>query len=255
MIGLLNKKMREESYNTPAIVLKRQDYREYDSLVSFYTRRFGKVSLIARGTKKISSKLAGHIEPLDLVDLLVIKGRGRDYVGSSLSREDFLQIKSDLNKIYYAGAALRLFDRFTEENEPDEALFLLLASYLAILEDWPADILPKESGELLFAFLTIKLLSISGYRPETENCLTCHNRLQPGRNYFNLKNGGIVCPNCLSLDEQSVRQELLIISDNCVKLLRFMLQNDFSAAPKLNLDKKLVKEISLLAKNYLGYRD
>ena len=46
----------EETYNTKAIILNRQPFRERDSRVTIFSLERGKLILVARGTKKITSK-------------------------------------------------------------------------------------------------------------------------------------------------------------------------------------------------------
>ncbi len=244
----------EGSKRTLALVLKRQDYREYDSLVSFYTKEYGKLSLMARGTKKLKSKLAGHLEPLTLVDLMIIPGKGRDYVGSAIGQEAFANLKADLNGLYYAGLGLRWFNRLVGENEADQELFYLLLNYLDILNAQEAEGLNKEMGELIFSFFVFKFMAVTGYRPATSDCLSCGRKIIPGKNYFNLKNGGLICADCFSARVPGEDTELLTISDNCVKLLRFMLDNNLDLSQKLKVDKKLIKEMALLTRGFLNFR-
>lgn len=247
----------DESKHSQAIILNRSDYRESDSLITCYTRNLGKLSLVARGTKKIKSKLAGHLEPISLADILVIKGKGFDYVGSALTTDAYLGIKDNLNKIYYAGRTISWFNRLVKEGQVDERLFLLLGRWLEILNNYPADEFTKENGELFFIFFALKLMAELGYKPEMYQCLNCQEKIKPGKNYFNLKNGGIICENCLEKERREreiASNELLTISDNCIKLMRFIMDNRLDAAKKLKLDKKVIKELSILTVNFLNFR-
>lgn len=242
----------DETKNTPALILNRQDYKEYDSLVTVYTPLYGKLTLLARGTKKAGSKLAGHIEPLTLADLMIISGKGFDYIGGIITRDAYLGIRSDLNKLYYAGSALSLFNRLTKENQSDERLFFLIVRWLEILESFTD--FQKESGELLAAFFTIKFLTELGYKPEMHQCLDCAQAITPGKNYFNLLSGGLVCEGCFIKNRsvQGVSQnQLLTITDNCIKLMRFMADNRFKSAEKLRIDKKVMKELSGLLDKFI----
>lgn len=244
----------DETKNTPALILNRQDYKEADSLVTVYTPYFGKLTLVARGTKKLSSKLAGHIEPLTLADILIIRGRGFDYIGSAITRAAYLGIREDLNKLYYAGRAINLFSRLTKENQSDERLFFLLVTWLKILNDFY--LFTRESGELVLAFFTIKFLAELGYRPEMYQCLDCLNTISPGQNYFNLLGGGLVCGDCFEKKRLAggggvFRTELLTISDNCIKLMRFMVDNRFKSAEKLKTDNKTLKEFGGLLDKFI----
>ncbi|MHB8904085.1 MAG: DNA repair protein RecO, partial [Patescibacteria group bacterium] len=194
----------EESRNSAALILNRQNYKENDTLVTAYTKNFGKLNLVARGTKKIKSKLAAHLEPLILSDLMILKGRGRDYIGAAVLRKSYSDIRTDLNKIYYAGKALNLFNRLVKEGHPDERLFFLLTRWLDVLAEFQ-DIdfkknkesksknsngdLSKENGELLFSFFVFKFLAELGYQPELYHCLGCGKEVKAGKNNFNFKNG------------------------------------------------------------------
>ena len=84
----------EVSQKSKAIILKREAFLENNSRVFIYSQNFGKLDLVARGTQKISSKLAGHIEPLNLCEIMIIKGKQYNYLGSALCENSFLNIKN-----------------------------------------------------------------------------------------------------------------------------------------------------------------
>ncbi|MFA5023634.1 MAG: DNA repair protein RecO [Patescibacteria group bacterium] len=240
----------DETKNTPALILNRQPYRENDSLVTVYTLNFGKLSLVARGTKKLQSKLAGHLEPISLADILIIKGKSFDYIGSAIVRDAYLGLKDDLNKLYYAGRAIAWFNRLVKENQADERLFYLLVNWLKILDNYPTAEFSKANGELFLIFFSLKLMSELGYQPEMHYCLNCKQKIKPGKNYFNLQNGGVIGEECYEGPSQS----LLTISDNCVKLVRFMISNRFQKAKKIKTNKKLIKELSFLINSFINFQ-
>ena len=64
-----------QTYTTTAIILKRRDYQENDRLFCLYARDYGKIDVLAKGTKKISSKLNPYLEPFYLVKVMIAKGR------------------------------------------------------------------------------------------------------------------------------------------------------------------------------------
>lgn len=243
----------DETKNTPALILNRQDYKENDSLVTVYTSYFGKLTLVARGTKKSGSKLSGHIEPLTLADIMIVKGKGLDYLGSAITREAYPKIREDLNKLYYAGQALNLFNRLVKDNQSDERLFFLLTEWLASLNDFFP--FRREEGELVLSFFTVKLLAELGYKPEMYRCLECSGKISPQGNYFNLLSGGLVCGECFRKNRlvEVPRMELLAITDNCIKLLRFMTDNRFKLAEKLKIGNKILKELNGLLDKFVKF--
>ncbi len=49
-------------YRTQGIILKKEDRGEADRLFTIYTKDFGKLELLAKGERKIKSKLRGGLE-------------------------------------------------------------------------------------------------------------------------------------------------------------------------------------------------
>jgi len=122
-----------ETYNIQAIVLKRQSFKERDDRIVIYSGVTGKKELIVRGTKKILSKLSGHIEPLSLVSLMVVRGKQYDYAGTVISQDVFQNLKNDYERIIIAGHRIMIFDEFVKLDLPDEELFSLLKEFLLVL--------------------------------------------------------------------------------------------------------------------------
>jgi DNA repair protein RecO (recombination protein O) len=127
----------EASFNIQAIILDKKDFREADSRIICYCPDRGKLELVARGSKKLKSKLAGHTEPLTLVNLMVIVGKDYNYAGTGQGENFFPEIKNDLEKIKVAGQALNLVNKMTREGELDGQyeIFNLLKSFLESLEN------------------------------------------------------------------------------------------------------------------------
>lgn len=122
-------------YQDTAIILSRKDYREDDLLIHVYTENHGKVRLAARGAKKIKSKLAGHIEPMNLVELNWVSGKNIDQLTGAVMCSSFSALKQDLSKINYGLHFINLVDELTRENVKDARIFYLLKAALDFLEE------------------------------------------------------------------------------------------------------------------------
>ncbi|MFN8450159.1 MAG: recombination protein O N-terminal domain-containing protein [Anaerolineae bacterium] len=53
---------RERSFRTPAIILKRFDLGEADRLLTLLTPRHGKLEVVAKGARKLTSTKTGHVD-------------------------------------------------------------------------------------------------------------------------------------------------------------------------------------------------
>jgi len=247
----------EDTVNTPAIILNRQEYREHDVLVTVYTPIRGRLQLVARGAKKLKSKLAGHIEPLTMADIMIIRGRGYDYLGSSLTRESYYNLRSDLNKLYFAGQALSIYLRLTEESPEEPDLFFLLSEWLSYIDSYSVDVeLDKNKGNLLLAVFIFRFLSQTGNRPELRFCVACRRAITSGGNFFDFSAGGLICEPCfnrLKLLEGTRPEQRTIISDNSIKAMRFIMDSELSEALRLSSDKKIAKELLSLASRFLDF--
>lgn len=146
-------------YNLTAIILKRQDFKEDDLLVTVYSQEKGKLTVLARGAKKILSKLAGHLEPVSLSYLNIVDGRSLDQLIGADMRQSYGKIKADLIKLSAAGWFLHLLDQMTMENHTDARIFSLTQKYLDFLEKKSQDC---EIAKIAAGF---KLLHLLGLNP------------------------------------------------------------------------------------------
>ncbi|MGH2469188.1 MAG: DNA repair protein RecO, partial [Chloroflexota bacterium] len=72
--------MNPHLYATEAVVLERRDFGEADRLLTLYTPVRGKVRAIAKGSRRTTSRLAGHVELFTHTRVLLASGRNLDIV-------------------------------------------------------------------------------------------------------------------------------------------------------------------------------
>jgi len=248
----------EVTYYTKAIILNRLPFAEDDTKVVVYSKDKGKLEFVARGTKKIKSKLASHLEPISMSDLMIVRGKQYDYIGSAVSQSCYINIKNDLEKLIVAGKIIDLFNKYIKPEEKDEAVFKLLDSVLALLNYKKKVII---SHDLLFNFFILKLMVQLGHKPELYNCVVCKKKIFPNNHQFDLSHGGLICQNCtlphpnppLTKGRGKKGGVLLLISKNCIKILRFVVDNDFDKIIQLKISSKLNKEIIYMISSFNNF--
>lgn len=137
---------------TEGIILQRQDAREYDLVVTAYTKDFGKLKLSAISARKITSKLRGGLEPLCLSDLEFIEGRSRLVVTDAKAKERYNTVRGDLARLQAAFQILDSVDRLVQGQEADEKAWELLSESLHTMnnpQSLPQDILSQFSHRFL----------------------------------------------------------------------------------------------------------
>ena len=238
----------DETYTTQAIILKREPYRERDSRVIIYTPDKGKLESVVRGTRSIRSKLAGYVEPISLINVMVIRGRRCDYIGSASDKKSYANIKNSLSKVYWAGAAAVFLNRMIKPDDTTDAaaIFNLLKDFFDILDD---DLAGEKDFEFFYNLYLLTLLAGIGLKPELYNCVNCHTKVIPSENYFSPARGGIVCKKCRAKDYG----KSLTISDNSIKILRLVLKSSLKDLVKLKTDEKLKKELIKIIGSFKNY--
>ncbi len=146
-------------YTLHALILARASFREDDLFITVYSREKGKLRLVARGAKKILSKLAGHLEPVTLSALNITAGKSFDQLIGAQIEESYVNIRKNFDTIFLAANYLTLLDELNLENHPDERLFTLTVKYL--------DFLNNNQYHMAMADLAakFKLLALLGYNP------------------------------------------------------------------------------------------
>jgi len=235
-------------FRTKGIVLARRDHREVDRVYSVLTEEHGKLSVQARGARKMQAKLGPHLESFGVLDLLVVRGRYYDTVAGVERLQAFHPISDELNKMLLARQILHLVDLGTRAEQVDPVLYAEVIKWLEFIENMPA-VSSERSGFLLASF-ALKLLSISGYRPELGSCLACRRSVTPDTFRWHALKGGIVCDNCCITDEEQwfAAREM---SDEAIKLVRFSMKEKPGELLKPAIEGKLLLEFHDLVESLL----
>src|SRR5215471_3777336 len=122
-------------YTTEAITLRRTDFGEADRILTLFTPAYGKVRAIAKGVRRTTSRLAGHLEPFTRTQLLLASGRDLDIVTQAEARE---RLEALRDEVWHATAAwylAELVDRFLEDVDPHPHLYGLFLTMLRQLDE------------------------------------------------------------------------------------------------------------------------
>lgn len=177
------------TYQTTGIVIGRTNFGEADRVIRFITREHGKISAVAKGVRKIKSRSAGHLELFGEVGLMLATGRNLDVITSARLAWYPHQLTADYARLGLAYAFGGMIDRIAQEHEAQPAIYAHLLEGLQAVDG-------GASGPLIELWFKLRLLQLSGYRPELTACVTCHQSSADTRYYFDAERGGIVCAAC-----------------------------------------------------------
>jgi DNA repair protein RecO len=143
---------------TEGIVLSRTNFGEADRILTMLTPDQGKVRLMAKGVRKIKSKLAGGIELFSVSQISYIPGKGDIHtLISSRLQKHYGNIVHDITRTMLGYELLKRINRATEDATESEYFDLMKASLEALEGTLPTDLL-----ELWF---DAQLLRMAGHQP------------------------------------------------------------------------------------------
>ncbi len=232
---------KPRTYQTEAIVIKKIKLGEADRILTLYTPYLGKIRAVAKGVRRPRSKLAGHLELLTHSLIPLARGRNLDTITGSQTINSFLLLKSDLWLTSCSLYATELVDQFTADHIENYPLFQLLLQTMHRL-------CQGGDNELALRYFELHLLNEVGYRPQLQQCVSCHSPLKPATNSFCSSAGGVLCPDCRQSQQLSYP-----LSVNALKVLRFLQSNDFSTASRLRLSPELSRELEGVIRDYFKY--
>lgn len=269
---------RPHVYTTDALILKRMDYGEADRILTLFTPGRGKIKAIAKGARRTTSRIAGHVELFTRSQLQLSAGRDLEIVTQGESREHFPHLRAGLWHATTAFYLAELIDKFTDEHNEYAGLYTLLIESLRRLDEDAARIASHTSnghngvvreasavygvnlvGDVgvvnngnghaaspyrsrawqMLRYFEIQLLDDLGYRPSLHECAACGSTLQPVENGFNPTLGGVLCPNCSRYSQRP-------ISLASLKVLRLLQTTSWEHLPRLRLDSSQQNEVEYL---------
>jgi len=64
-----------KSYKAEGIVIKRKNFGEADRILTVFTKKYGKIKVLAKGVRRITSRRGPNVELFNQVELVLHQGR------------------------------------------------------------------------------------------------------------------------------------------------------------------------------------
>ena len=220
------------TYRVAGLTLRKTPVGEADLVSVLYTREHGKLELLARGGRRLTSKLMGHFEPLTLLRLSVARGRTLDIVAEAEVVTAFPAVKTDYFTTARGLYVAELLDAFSVLSAANPELFDLAVQTLEEVGDNP-------TADLPLRYFDLQLLALSGFLPELYHCVECGEELEPERHRFAVGAGGTLCLECGPPDV-IVRS----LSLSTLKVLRLLHRTEsVGLLPELNVPTTVRDEV------------
>ncbi len=141
--------------------LKSSRFNEADKLMTFFTKKCGKVKAVAKSACKTGSKFGGRLELLSYNNILLAKGKNLDILSQIETIETFHTIRESEQKLQAGMYIAKVLYHFLEETSCNEPLFDATLDCLYMLK---AGISPS----VVTRIFDIRLADMEGFLPMSE---------------------------------------------------------------------------------------
>lgn len=122
------------------IIVKRSNFGEADRILAIVTPYKGKIVVLAKGVRRITSRRGGNVELLNKIKFQIFQGKGLPILTEAESLQTFPNIKNELILSSYGSYTAELMERLLPENQANPVAYHLLVNILNLLEDSPRQI-------------------------------------------------------------------------------------------------------------------
>jgi DNA repair protein RecO (recombination protein O) len=211
------------------ICIRAVDYSETSQIVTFFTRDSGRLSAIAKGSKRPRSAFDGPIEVFSY-GRLVFSGSSRSNLATLTEFESarggpgFTRLAKDLFTLNCCQFAAELLNKLTDDYDPHPQLFDSFLQFLQNTNQNRASRNEHRDMLVLLILFQLALLKEVGLQPILNACANCKTRYEMRDTtrevYFSSSANGLICRDCEASFPDKL--ELSTSAAGCLNNLKLM---------------------------------
>ncbi len=234
---------------TEAVVLHSMDFRDTSKIVTLYSKKFGKIKVVAKGTRnQKTNKFGSSLEPMTHSSVVIYKKEQQDLHLLSKSEivTSFSRMQTDSERMFTGLGLIELMNMVMHNEEENERLFLMLAASLKTI-----DTAEKNAVNVLLAFM-VKMFDQFGFGLSVDSCVNCGRETE--KNEFTsvllrLSDGKYNCPHC-SEDLTSTGTK---IAGESLKSLHYFQLNTIEKSTALTFTASMRDDLIAILQSFLHY--
>lgn len=235
--------------STDAIILRSMKYGETSKIVTVYSRKYGKMKVIAKGARGAKTKFGASLEPMTHSSIVVYRKEHRDLhlLSKSEIAEPLLQLSADGNRLAVGLAIVELVNMVMHDEEENPPMFLLLLESLQALN------LSSRNTENVFFAFELRMLELFGYGLNVHRCSKCGRGVvaDPGAEsgFLLLSTGSVICSECHStFNAGGIR-----LSKGMIRTFIHLRNAELKSVTDMRLSAAMKDEMFALLHMYLKY--
>ncbi|HEV2969802.1 MAG TPA: DNA repair protein RecO [Pirellulales bacterium] len=232
------------SEKATALVLHVVEFSETSSVVTLFTREFGKIRGLAKGARRPKGPFESALDLLALCRIVFLrKSSGAlDLLTEAKLQRRFRPRGHDLSSLYAGYYVAELLSELTDDYDPHPELFDAAEATLVGLSDEG----PVASWIVRFELTALRLL---GHLPSLEVCVECGRPVEAaGRVAFGLLAGGVLCKEC-----KFGKRQVVSVSEGVLRAMIALADEKGDRWRQLAIDRKTGGELRGVLNHYLTH--
>jgi DNA repair protein RecO (recombination protein O) len=235
------------TFSSPAILLRRTDYGDYDLIIAFLTRSHGKLTVMGKSAKRSVKRFGGLLGLFSLVQIVWTDGRraGLPILQEATLDRALPRLGPDVTRTALASYWGEIATQWCEEGKPQLHLYHLLRQALISLDEGRIPPL------VLSMAFQVKFLSLAGLSPALSRCHVCGQgvaEIVGERLAFDVRTGRMTCGRCARQPATT-----LSLTKGTVRQLQWMERVPLSQVARIRCLPQVLREAQTLLETFLPY--
>ncbi len=228
-----------------AIALKITNYSNTSQIIQFMTDRFGKVGVIAKGSRNPKSKMQGVLQNLSQYEIVIYKKANTlSLLKEVYTTEDNKELFDDIYRTASAQAAAEVYLQLIFEENDYRSFYDLLHDFLNYLKKL------DERFIIIFWRFLLRVASYLGFSMEFNSCVVCSETALDAMHGISFHKNGFICKKCA---KKKPTQENYLCSTPTIDLLA-NLKTIGNKLDEVEVTPYMIKEVNAVFKNYFQYQ-
>lgn len=228
-------------FTTSAVVMKRTKLSDSDLILTLFTKKAGKMTVVSKGARNAKSKLSASSHPFVFGDFSITTSDSWNHLQSVDISDSFYHLRDDLTKLGYASYLLELTSHVVHEGQINNRLFDLLVEALNLLNK------NNENYKLIKLAYEYKLMSILGYRMQMKSCVSC-GKSQINKYFISPFEGGVICEDCYEKTRGTI-----YVGKTLPKLIDYIIEKDIRIVFKTQINDKYLNGLDKIIRPYISH--
>lgn len=221
------------------VVLRVSDYNDHDALLTVLSRKYGKLTVKARGLRRKNSPLSAVCQLLAYGEFTIFEYQGQYSIKEAHVLDLFQNLRNNIENLALASYFAQVSEVLSQEDYPTPELQSLLLNCLYGLSNLH---LPPNQVKAVFE---LRAACLSGYMPDLAGCHVCGSQT-PDR--FDLSSGLLECQSCRDAASSGIR---LPVSPSVLDAMRYICFCDPKRLFSFQLSPSALRRLSDVTEGFL----